>query len=143
MAVVERGEVELGLAILQNSVWHEPNNVALRKRLREVAHQVRLKNGPPDKDLILIEGRSEIHLAKRNQDAAFVDWPTILRAAERGLSVCPEDVDLHLELGHACHALGYREAAIYAYTNALEIQPDRQEISGYLANMKQSTQGLE
>ncbi len=59
---------------------------------------------------------------------------SIDRAAERGLAFDPWDIELNLELGHACSARGYHDAARFACECAIEIAPDRVDIRQCLAD---------
>jgi cytochrome c-type biogenesis protein CcmH/NrfG len=134
-----RGDIATGLAVLQNVVAHAPQDVAKRRALREIEREIRQQHAPewslaePE----LTEVWLEIRSAKRHRAGEFIEWDGIDRAAERGLAVNPWDADLHLELGHACAARGYREAACFAYQCALEASPDRDEIKEHLAKLDQ------
>ena len=134
VAMVEKGNTDVGLAILQNVVVHHPDDVGKRRALREIERRVHSRREARE-SLVLIEVESEICQLKRGRSATLIEWDLVDRAAERGLSVDPWNLDLHVELGHACKARGYHDAARFAYGCALEVATNRDEIERYLAEL--------
>jgi Flp pilus assembly protein TadD len=132
MDLIERGDVEGGLAVLQRVVTHKPRDVGQREALRKIEREIRSeqKGDKEPSEPALLEVWWEIQQSRHKQE--FADWEAIDRAAERGLAIDPWNVELHLELGHACRERGYTEAARFAYTCARELAPDRGEINEYL-----------
>ena len=128
------GDLAAGLAILQNVIAHKPEDLARRQSLRELERKIRSEQKVDEQSAsaALTEVWTEIYQARRKRTDEFIDWDAIDRAAEQGLAIDPWDVDLHLELGHACQARGYREVARFAYRCALEAAPDRADIEQYL-----------
>ena len=132
---VKQGDVATGLAVLGKVVAHDPTDVAKRQALREMERTLCQEWENEAGALIMMEVWSEIRQAKHKRTREFVDWDAIDQAAERGLSVDPWDVELHCELGQACSERGYREAARFAYTCALECAPDREDIREHLIEL--------
>ena len=124
-----------GLAVLGKVVAHDPNDVAKRQALREMERTLYQERENEGLSLVMMEVWSEIRQAKHKRTRELVDWDAIDQAAERGLSVDPWNVELHCELGQACCERGYREAARFAYTCALECEPDRQDIRQHLIEL--------
>jgi hypothetical protein len=136
LQMLKAGDAAAGLALLQNVVAHQPDDLAKRQTLREMERTIRSGTAADESVawVEMAESRWEIVQAKRKRDDAMIDWDTIDKAAERGLAVDPWDVDLHLELGHACRARGYTDVAQYAYRCAFELAPDRPDIKAYLTH---------
>jgi cytochrome c-type biogenesis protein CcmH/NrfG len=133
-AMLAAGDVAAGLAVLQNLVAHNPNDLAQRQALRELERNIRSTQAADEQAAaaVLAEVGWIIHQAKHKRTAELIDWDVIDHAAELGLAIDPWDVELHLALGHACRARGYREGAQFAYRCALDIAPDRADIREYL-----------
>jgi cytochrome c-type biogenesis protein CcmH/NrfG len=133
--LLKAGDIDAGLAVLQNVVARKPDDLAERQALRELERKVRSEQKADEQSAsaALTEVWWEIRQAKRKRAENLIDWDAIDRAAERGLAIDPWDVELHLELGHACRARGYPEVARFAYRCALEIAPHRADIEKYLA----------
>ena len=133
--MIEWGDKTAGLAILQNVVARKPQDLAQRQELRELERIIRSTH-PADElsaSATMTDVWWNIHRAKHKRAAELVDWDAIDQAAEQGLAIDPWDVELHVELGDACRARGYRDVAQFAYRCALEIAPDRGDIKQHLA----------
>ncbi len=89
--MITRGDVEAGLAILQNVVAHKPSDVAQRQALRELERKIRSEHKADEESAsaAATEARWEIHQAMYKRTEEFVDWDTIDRAAEQGLAIDP------------------------------------------------------
>jgi hypothetical protein len=132
---VRQGDVATGLAVLGNVIAHAPTDVAKRQALRELERTVCPKRESGNVPLVMMEVWEDIRQAKHKRSPELVDWDAIDRAAERGLSVDPWDVDLHCELGLACSKRGYGDAARFAYNCALQCAPDRQDIREHIKKL--------
>ncbi len=133
--LVKSGQVATGLGILGNVVAHKPEDVTQRRALREIEWKIYAGRKAFQASLAVdvAEFWLEIRAAKHKRAGNFIEWDEIDRAAEKGLAVTPWDADLHVELGHACRARGYREAARFAYQCAAEIAPQRADVRECLA----------
>lgn len=135
--LIQEGDRNAGLQLLLNVVAHRPNDVERRRELRTLnarARERRSAIGEAVSD-VLQDVWIEIRRAKSKRVAALIDWDTIDRAAERGLAVAPKDIDLHLEVGHACRERGYVEAARFAYQCALDVAPGRPDVLELLTKL--------
>ena len=132
--MVKAGDVAAGLSVLLNVVAHRPADLAQRRLLRQLEQNVRADHvvDEPSASAALMEIGWIIHRARHKRAGGLVDWDVIDHAAEQGLAINPWDVELHLELGHACRARGYHDVAQFAYRCALEIAPDRADIQRHL-----------
>jgi hypothetical protein len=138
-AMLRAGDVAGGLSVLLNVVAHRPGDLAQRQSLRELERNVRADHVEAEQSAsaAITEIGWIIHRARHKRTGELIDWDVIDHAAEQGLAINPWDVELHLELGHACRARGYHDVAQFAYRCALEIAPDRADIWQYL--MEQPT----
>ena len=107
--------------------------------LRKIEGRIRSqqKANEESRGLVLMEVWWEINQAKHKRANEFIDWDTIDQAAERGLATDPWNVELHLELGHACRERGYFEVARFAYSCADELAPERADIQECLARLSE------
>jgi hypothetical protein len=138
--ILDRGQIAAGLEVLQAVVARRPGDVVKRKALREIEKSI-VKSptaSAEGADLLLNDVWWEIHRAKHKRAAECIEWDAIDRAAERGLAVAPWDAELHIELGHACRARGYRDVARFAYQCALEIVPDRTDVREAMEGLAES-----
>ena len=145
MELRQSGQLEAAVAVFQNVVAQAPDNVSYRRTLRDLERQIRDQDSPPDpaRAMTVAEALLAIHRVKRKTASELIDWDEIDRAAEQGLAVDPWDGELHVELGHACRARGYREVALFAYRSALEAAPDRADIQQMLNDLVPGRDTLE
>lgn len=135
--MIRHGEVTAGLEVLQNVVAHKPSDAELRRLLRGIERRVRGTRrsvGTFASDDI-DEAWWEIRQARHKRAPECIEWDTIDRAVERGLAIDPWDADLHVELGRACSARGYKDAAQFAYQCAIEISPERTDVQEALRSL--------
>jgi len=135
--LLNQGNTVAALAVLQNAVALRPNDVVLRQTLRETQRKIRAKQEADEQSILELSTEVwwEIRQAKNKRADDIIDWDLVDRWAERGLTIDPWDVDLHVELGDACKARGYREVARFAYRCALETAPDRDDIKERLVEL--------
>jgi hypothetical protein len=138
--MIKRGEVVAGVQVLQSVVTHKPSDVELRRLLREIETGI---GGIQElmgesASLVLNDVWYDIRQMKHKRAKPFVEWDAIDRAVERGLAIDPRDVELHVELGQACQARGYNDAARFAYQCALEIAPERTDVREALEELAKS-----
>ena len=128
--LIQQREVAAGLAILQSVIARRPGDAEPRRRLRERERSIRNRKRAVNDStrLELNEVWCDIRQARHKRATPFIDWDAIDRAAERGLAIDPWDADLHVELGRACEARGYLDAARFAYQCAREIAPERNDV---------------
>ena len=137
--MLQQGEIAAGLAAWQNVVAHKPHDLAPRQTLRETERKLHAEHVSDDESAAaaLTEIWWAIHQAKHKRADKFIDWDAVDREAEQGLAIDPTDVELHLELAHACRARGYRDVAQFAYHCALELAPGRADIKQQLAELSE------
>lgn len=138
LALFAAGQQAEALAILLSVVAHSPGDLALRQTLRELQRQASQASATAEPSPLLTEVWLEIRQAKRGRTPQLVEWDQIDQAVERGLTLDPRDADLHVELGHACLARGYREVAGFAFACALEIAPERADAQEQLRRLSEA-----
>ena len=132
IALFQQGHYAEAMAVMQSVVAHNPGDLAQRQALRELQRQLPRTDTRAEPSPLLTEIWWEIQQAKRPQSVRLVEWDQIDLAIERGLTIDPWDADLHVELGHACLARGYRDVARFAFACALETAPERPDVQEQL-----------
>lgn len=123
---------DYAIEMFSRSVALVPDNLMYRQALRGVEYKKYNDNktGARMAGMKLMKIRSKIKKSKGKEDWAAVD-----RDAEEGLTINPWDAGLNADLGEACHHLGYGEIAVFAYSRAVETEPNSKDYNRALAGV--------
>lgn len=101
-----------------------PDNVLYRQSLRgcEYKKYNENKTGARFAGTKLMTVRGRIKKSRFQED-----WVEIDKTAEEGLKVNPWDAQLNFSVGEACDRRGFSECAVFAYSKAVEAEPENKD----------------
>ncbi len=107
-----------------------PDNLLYRQTLRGVEQRKYgdNKSGARMAGMKLMGVKGRLKKAKMQKD-----WDEVDRLAEEGLKINPWDAQLNADVGAACFERGFYEVAGFAYTKALEAEPQNTQYLRQLA----------
>ena len=123
---------DFAIEMLAQCVTLVPDNLMYRQTLRgtEQKKYNNNKTGARFAGTKLMGVRSKITLAKRGKN-----WEQVDLEAERGLQVNPWDAGLNADVGESCRERGFDDVAVFAYTLAIQSEPENKDHRRKLAEI--------
>lgn len=123
---------DYSIDMFRKAVMLVPDNLTYRQSLRGVEKRKYNDNktGAKMSGLRLTGVRTKIKNARRKKD-----WESVDQAAEDGLALNPWDPQLNADVGEACHQRGFPDVALFAYEQAVSLEPDNMQFNEVYANL--------
>lgn len=109
-----------------------PENLVYRQCLRGAEYHKYNNNGTGARmaGAKLMGIRSRVKKARGKED-----WKTMDEEAEKGLQINPWDAQLEAWVGEACSQMGFKDVAVFAYSNAVKQEKENVEYLRELATL--------
>ena len=129
---VEKGNYDYAAQMYATAVKVDPASLAYRQALRAAQQKKYNNNGTGSSmaKMQLVALKPRLSKLRRNKD-----WKGLAEGSEEGLALNPWDVQSNIDLGDACHELGYDEVAVFAFEQAVKKDPENTYINVTLANL--------